>query len=67
MKNELKVYHPFVGKHDPCTPITEKSYVLPPQLFTTYQPADLPQFSPIEALQKGTLWPDLFSPYEPKK
>jgi spore coat protein JA len=67
MKNEVKVYQPFASKNDPCTPIPEKSYVLPPQLFYTYQPADLAQFSPKEALRKGTLWPDLFSTYEPKK
>jgi spore coat protein JA len=30
-----------------------------------FQPPNLPQFSPQEALRKGTLWPILFSPYEP--
>jgi spore coat protein JA len=67
MKNQVKIYHPVAGRYDPCTPITEKTFVVPPQLFLTYQPADLPQYEGKEALLKGTLWPDLFSPYEPKK
>lgn len=29
----------------------------------TFQPANLPQYPPFEALQKGTLWPLLFHPY----
>ncbi|WP_028549025.1 spore coat associated protein CotJA [Paenibacillus sp. UNC451MF] len=67
MKSQIKVYHPFAGKYDPCTPIAEKSFVTPPQLFFDYQPEDLKQYSPKEALRKGTLWPDLFSPYESKR
>ncbi|MDF2961795.1 MAG: cotJA2 [Paenibacillus sp.] len=67
MDNQVKAYHPFVGKYDPCTPVTEKTFVVPPQLFYEYQPTESAQYSPKEALKKGTLWPDLFSPYEPKK
>ena len=67
MKNQVKVYHPVAGRFDPFKPITEKTFVVPPQLFSAYQPADLPQYELKEALFKGTLWPDLFSPYEPKK
>src|SRR3954463_1109249 len=65
MKNEVKVYHPIAGKFDPCTPITEKTFVVPPQLFLEYQPMELPQYSTKEALKSGTLWPELFSSYEP--
>jgi spore coat protein JA len=66
MKNEVKAFEPIKGKYDPCTPIAEKTFVLPPQLYSEYQPVELPQFSAKEALKKGTLWPDLFSSYEPK-
>jgi spore coat protein JA len=66
-KDQVKVYHPIAGNNDPCSPMTEKSYVLPPQLFFTYQPSELAQYDPMEALLKGTLWPDLYSNYNPKK
>ncbi len=29
-----------------------------------FQPVNLPQFSPSEALKKGTLWPALYDYYE---
>ncbi|UUZ83263.1 spore coat associated protein CotJA [Paenibacillus sp. P26] len=67
MNDQMKVYRPFAGKYDPCTPITEKTYVVPPHLSFTYQPSDLKQYSPKEALRKGTLWPDLYGAYEPKR
>jgi spore coat protein JA len=38
-------------------------YIVPPNQYMTFQPAGLKQFSPREALRKGTLWPDLYSPY----
>jgi len=31
--------------------------VLPPQIFTNFQQPGLPQYSPAEALRRGTLWP----------
>lgn len=64
MPNEVKVYCPYLSPCDPCPPIREKAYLTPPQLYMTFQPTGLPQFSPYEALRKGTLWPALFSPYE---
>lgn len=64
--NQVRYYKPFVGPFDPCPPILVKSYSTPPQLFISFQPPDLPQFSPIEALKHGTLWPSLFSPYDSK-
>lgn len=59
-----KVYTPFVGPFDPCPPILCKTYQTPPQLYMCFQPPNLPQYSPEEALRCGTLWPALFSPYE---
>ncbi|TVY07408.1 spore coat associated protein CotJA [Paenibacillus cremeus] len=63
---QVKVWYPYVGPFDPCPPIREKFYSTPPQLYMTYQPMNLPQFSPQEALRYGTLWPALYSPYQPK-
>jgi spore coat protein JA len=61
--HQQRVYSPYVSPNDPCPPIQYKTYVVPPNLFIDYQPTNLPQYSPLEALQKGTLWPLLFSPY----
>jgi spore coat protein JA len=61
-----KVWYPYIGPNDPCPPITVKTYATAPNLYIPYQPANLPQFSPREALMLGTLWPALYSPYGPK-
>jgi spore coat protein JA len=37
--------------------------ILPPYLFMPFQPPNMPQFSPAEALRHGTLWPALLDPY----
>ncbi len=66
MNNQVKVYTPFVGPFDPCPPKLLKFYLTPPQLYTNFQPPGLPQFSPYEALKRGTLWPAFYSPYESK-
>ena len=50
-------FKPFVSPLDPCPPILEKTFVLPPQIFTNFQQPGLPQYSPAEALRRGTLWP----------
>jgi spore coat protein JA len=63
---QTKAYYPFVGPCDPCPPMVCKTYVTPPNLYLGYQPPNLPQFSPFEALKLGTLWPVLYSPYEGK-
>ncbi|PKR78872.1 spore coat protein CotJA [Halalkalibacillus sediminis] len=63
MESNRKYYHPFISPTDPCPPITIKSYETPPHLYMGFQPYNLPQFSPIDALYHGTLWPALFSPY----
>jgi spore coat protein JA len=62
-RSQVRLFHPFVSAFDPCPPIEIKTYQTPPQLYLGFQPPDLPQFSPAEALFCGTLWPSLYSPY----
>jgi spore coat protein JA len=64
--DQERVWHPYVGLHDPCSPKRFKTYVVPPNQFLGFQPPGLPQYSPSEALQRGTLWPILYSPYRKK-
>lgn len=63
VNSQFKMYQPFVSPFDPCPPICVKTYNTPPHLYMNYQPMNLPQFSPSEALRLGTLWPALFAPY----
>lgn len=65
--SQYRVYYPFIGPFDPCPPITAKTYVVPPNQFMGFQPMNLPQNPPREALRLGTLWPALYSPYEGKR
>ena len=65
MSNHRKTFQPFVSPDDPCPPLKEKTYETPPNLYLGFQPPGLEQFSPAEALEKGTLWPALYGPYEP--
>ncbi|PTX59099.1 spore coat protein JA [Melghirimyces profundicolus] len=58
-----KYYEPYVSPLDPCPPMRVKSYETPPQLYMGFQPPNLPQYHPREALKQGTLWPALFAPY----
>lgn len=58
-----KWFVPYVSKSDPCPPLTPVSYETPVQLYLGFQPEELRQFAPAEALRMGTLWPDLYSPY----
>lgn len=58
-----KQYYPYVSPFDPCPPLTCKTYVTPPNLYVGFQPPNLPQFPPKEALFKGTLWPIFYDPY----
>ncbi|MFS0727281.1 spore coat associated protein CotJA [Paenibacillus sp. 1P07SE] len=66
MNNQIREYHPFRGPYDPCPPIGVKTYVVPPNQFIAFQPMNLPQFPLAEALRAGTLWPALYSPYQPR-
>lgn len=63
MHTQYKYWTPFVGPLDPCPPQTVKRYNTPPNLYMEFQPMNLPQFTPKEALKLGTLWPALYSPY----
>jgi spore coat protein JA len=65
-KHPYRYYEPFIGPYDPCPPIPVKRYVVPINQYLNFQPAGLPQFAPAEALKRGTLWPLLYSPYEPE-
>ena len=59
-------WRPFDAYHsplDPCPP-RQKYYIVPPNQYITFQVKGLKQFAPHEALRRGTLWPDLFSPYD---
>ena len=60
---DVKFYRPFYSPFDPCPDKGERYYCTPPNLYMGFQPPDLPQFSPKEALMKGTLWPALYDPY----
>jgi spore coat protein JA len=64
---QTREWFPYVSPFDPCPPILVKTYDTPPNLFIPYQPPNLPQFPPEEALRRGTLWPLLFSPYQSKR
>lgn len=63
MHTHHKTYYPYTSPFDPCKPITEKTYSTPPHLYIGYQPPNLPQFPPMEALKAGTLWKPFYDPY----
>jgi spore coat protein JA len=63
MYTRTKFYHPYISPFDPCKPIKTKSYSTPPHLYMGFQPPNLEQFSPQEALKAGTLWKALYDPY----
>ncbi|WP_128894662.1 spore coat associated protein CotJA [Longirhabdus pacifica] len=65
--SSYKTYTPYISKYDPCPPMKVKSYSTPINLYLGFQPMNLPQYQAREALQKGTLWPALYSPYEKVK
>lgn len=60
----LKSYVPRRGLFDPCPPLGRKYYSTPPNLYLGFQPPGLPQFSPQEALKKGTLWKVFYDYYD---
>lgn len=60
-------WRPFDSYHsplDPCPP-RPKMYIVPPNQYVLVQAKGMKQFAPFEALKRGTLWPDLCSPYDP--
>lgn len=58
-----KYWHPYVSPFDPCKPIKVKRFSTPPNLYMGFQPPNLPQFTPMEALRAGTLWKPFYDPY----
>jgi spore coat protein JA len=58
-----KAFFPYVSPLDPCKPIPVKTYSTPPNLYIGFQPPNLPQFTPQEALRAGTLWKAFYDPY----
>lgn len=64
MDKQWRMYTPYHSPMDPCPPLSPKYYVVPPNQYVVVQPKALRQFAPREALRRGTLWPDLFSPYQ---
>lgn len=62
-KTNLKIYEPLQGKFDPCPPL-KKYYSTPPHLYMGFQKVGLEQYSPKDALRKGTLWKEFYDYYE---
>ncbi|WNS74062.1 spore coat associated protein CotJA [Bacillus sp. DTU_2020_1000418_1_SI_GHA_SEK_038] len=58
-----KSWHPYVSPFDPCKPIRVKTFSTPPNLYMGFQPPNLPQFTPMEALRAGTLWKAFYDPW----
>ncbi len=54
MDKYMKSYVPYHSPQDPCPPIG-KNITYPPNLYLGFQPPNLPQFSPKEALTKRNL------------
>lgn len=63
MYTTRKKWFPYSSPLDPCPPLKVKTYETPPQLYLGFQPYNLPQFNPFDALRHGTLWPALYAPY----
>lgn len=63
MYTTTKEYYPYISPFDPCKPIRVKTYSTPPNLYLNFQPPNLPQFTPMEALKAGTLWKAFYDPY----
>jgi spore coat protein JA len=63
MNRQWRAFESFHSPLDPCPP-RPKAYIVPPNQYYVMQPKGLRQYAPREALRRGTLWPDLYSPYE---
>ncbi|CAH0347158.1 spore coat associated protein CotJA [Bacillus sp. CECT 9360] len=60
----IKAYKPFRSPFDPCPPIGKKYYRTPINIYMEFQPPNMEQFPPHEALMKGTLWKALYDYYD---
>lgn len=65
MDRQWRVYTPYRSPYDPCPPQDVKAYIVPPNQYVIVQPKGMRQFPPRDALRHGTLWPELYSPYDP--
>jgi spore coat protein JA len=63
----VKIYETYVDPHSPCQQVTARTYQTPQHLYLGFQPSGLPQFSPMEALAHGTLWPVFANAYFGKR
>jgi len=61
---QVKTWQPYHSPFDPCPPIGNKFYRTPINIYMTFQPPNLEQFSPQEALRSGTLWKVFYDYYE---
>lgn len=64
MDQQWRTYQPFRSPFDPCPPIGDKAFIVPPNQYINFQAKSLKQYAPREALKRGTLWPELYSPYD---
>lgn len=64
MDRQWRTYEPYRSPFDPCPPTEDKVFIVPPNQYITFQAKGLKQFAPREALKHGTLWPELYSPYD---
>lgn len=67
MDRQWRYYQRYRSPYDPCPPRNPSAYIVPPNQFIVFQQKAQRQFTPREALKRGTLWPDLYSPYNPPK
>lgn len=67
MDRQWRVYQPYRSPMDPCPPLAPKAFIVPPNQYVITQSKGLRQYAPREALKRGTLWPDLYSPYDPPR
>jgi spore coat protein JA len=58
-----KVWYPYASPFDPCPPIKAKTFSTPPNLYLGFQPPNLEQFTPMQALRTGTLWKVFYDPW----
>ncbi|WP_074691318.1 spore coat associated protein CotJA [Alicyclobacillus hesperidum] len=63
--SQWRVYRSYHSPFDPCSPRT-RYFNVPPNVLQPFQTSARKQFAPHEALRKGTLWPEYYSPYPPE-
>jgi len=64
MDRQWRKFEQYRSPLDPCAPQGPKCYIVSPNQYIVFQSKGLKQMSPREALRMGTLWPELYSPYD---